>query len=240
MDLHCIIIDDEPHAVSELADLVRDVPGLHIAETFADARQAIAYLRQNGGVDIVFSDINLPGISGIDSAKLLRKYCRFLVFVSAHREFALEAFGVSANAYLVKPVSRALFMEKIYELTTVEKPAAAPEAEQVLFIKGNSKNSFIKVAPGKIIFIEGMLNYVVIHTEGEKYVTYMGLKDILEKLAHLTQFMRINKSVIISLNHISHLDGHVVFLDNKMSFTIGKTFRDAFRDYIAKRTLNDG
>jgi DNA-binding LytR/AlgR family response regulator len=239
MELYCIIIDDEPHAISELSDLIADVPYLHLLSTFTDAREAISYLQQNDAVDFVFSDINLPGISGIDSARLLKKYCRFLIFVSAHREFALEAFGVSANAYLIKPVSRTVFMEKIDELTDQLKSAVIPAAgEQVLFIKGNSKNSFTKIDPGKIIFIEGMLNYVVIHTEGEKYITYMGLKDILQKLAPVN-FMRVNKSIIISLKHISHVDGNVVFLSNKMNYTIGNSFKNAFRDYIAKRTLND-
>ena len=239
MEFKCIIIDDEPHAISELEDLARFMPHLTIVKTFIDGGAAIFYLQQNSQVDFIFCDINMPGINGIEAATVLKKYCRSLIFVSAHREHALEAFGVSASAYLVKPVSRNIFIQKMDELIgQMNISASEIKSDDVLFIKGNSKSSFIKINYNKIIFIEGLLNYVVIHTQEDKLITYMGLKDILQKLSGNQLFIRVNKSIIVSVNYIGHIDGNIVYLLNKNRFNIGNRFKSAFHEYLRKRTLN--
>ena len=239
MEFKCIIVDDEPHAIAELEDLSSLVPSLKIIATFMDTSEAISFLQQNGEVDFIFSDINIPGINGIDSATVFKKHCRFLIFVSAHREYALDAFNVSASAYLVKPVSRTVFLTKMDELIAqTGKAGSVNQADDILFVKGNSKSNFVKINHNKIIFIEGLLNYIVIHTEEEKLITYMGLKDVLDKLQSNNLFIRVNKSTIISVNYISHVDGNIVYLTNKKHFTIGDRFKSAFHEFISKRTLN--
>lgn len=242
MKLKCIIIDDEPHAISELEDLVNQSPTLVLANSFPDVNPAIAWLQENKFVDIVFSDINMPSINGIDSAKILKKYCQFLVFATAHREFALDAFNVSASAYLVKPISKINFLEKIDELINSNASAelATTNQNDILFIKGGAKNSFIRIKFNEIVFIEGMLNYIVIHTVNDKHITYMSLKEIMAKLEHTGLFIRINKSIIISANFVSHIDGFVVHLTNNKYQTVGNAYKSAFQKYISKRTLNNG
>ncbi|TWI94581.1 LytTR family two component transcriptional regulator [Mucilaginibacter frigoritolerans] len=241
MELKCIIIDDEPHAISELKELTHCLSSLHVIKTFMDTSEAIDFLQNHGPVDFVFSDINMPGLNGIDAALVLRKYCHFLIFVSAHSEFALDAYGVSASAYLLKPVSQGNFVQKVDEL--IAKLPSVGQAQQkeddVLFIKGNSKNNFIKVNYNDIIYIEGLLNYVIIYTERDKLITYMGLTEILQKLGRTDLFFRINKSMIISTNHIRQVNGNMVYLSNNAPLGIGRSYRSAFQEYILKRTLNN-
>lgn len=241
MELKCIIIDDEPHAISELEELIHCLSSLQIINTFMDTTEAIKFLQNHGMVDFIFSDINIPGLNGIDAASVLRKYCRFLIFISAHREFALDAYGVSANAYMLKPVSRGNFVQKMDELIAQYSSVsrADPKEDDVLFVKGNSKNSFIKVNYNDIIYIEGLLNYVIIYTMADKLITYMGLNEILQKLGGTNLFFRINKSIIISTNHIRQVDGNIVYLSTNVSLVIGKSYRSAFQKYLLERTLNN-
>ncbi|MBS1522130.1 MAG: response regulator transcription factor [Bacteroidetes bacterium] len=240
MELKCIIIDDEPHAISELEDIVRFAPSLTVVKTFMIVSDAISFLQENGKVDFIFSDINMPGINGIDSGAIFKKYCRFLVYVSAYRKYAMEAFDVSASAYLIKPVSRTMFLNKMDELISqINTGDSQTNLDDVLFVKGNSKGSFIRLNYNKIIFIQGLLNYVVIHTQDDKVITYMGLKDILVKTKDYHLFIRINKSVIVSANFISHVDGNTVYLTNNVQFSIGSRFKSAFHEYLTKRTLNN-
>ena len=239
MEFTCILIDDEPHAIYELEELIGYMPRLIIVKTFMNAGEAISFLQGNGNVDFIFSDIHIPGINGIDSASIFKKYCRFLIYVSAHREYALEAFNVSASSYLVKPVSRSIFLTKMDELIAqINSSQTIIKPDDVLFVKGNAKGTFTRINYNKIIFIEGLLNYVVIHMESERLITYMGLKDILEKMADSHLFIRVNKSIIVSVNYISHVNGNTVYLSNKTHFSIGSRFKSAFHEYLTKRTLN--
>lgn len=242
MELKCIIIDDEPHALSELEDLVECCPHLTSTGSFRDVGPALSFLQDYGAVEIIFSDIHMSSMNGIDSARLLKRYCRFLVFVTAHREYAFEAFGVSAAGYLVKPVSRAVFLEKVNELIEQTNSHGGPAEtnENILFVKGGSKNNFTKINVNEIVFIEGLLNYVIIHTANNRQITYMGMKEIIKKLEHKGAFIRVNKSIIVSVNHISHIDGNMVHLSNKNFYAIGNMYKSAFHEFIAKRTLNTG
>jgi two-component system LytT family response regulator len=240
MNLKCIIIDDEPHAVSELEDLVSLLPNLHMAGSFPDVIQAVSFLQLNGPVDIIFSDISMPVVSGIDSAGTLKKFCNYLVYVTAHRNYAVEAFEVSAAAYLIKPIGKNIFLEKVNDLIRQSQYLASKpqDKDENLFVKGSSKNSFIKINFNDIIYIEAMLNYVIIHTIKDSQVTYIGLKEMMNKLQSKEKFMRINKSIIVSTNHINHVDGNLVHLENKKYYAIGKSYKNAFHEYITKRTLN--
>ena len=117
MIMSCIVIDDEPHAIDELCELIAQVPHLNLVESFSDARQAIAYLQEAKHIDIIFSDISMAVLNGIEAAEILNNYCHFLVYVTAHRNFAPEAFQAKADGYLLKPVSYMSFTQKVEDLS---------------------------------------------------------------------------------------------------------------------------
>ncbi len=240
MKLNCIIIDDELHAISELSELINLNANLNLLNTFVDARDAIAYLQEISHVDIVFSDISMPALNGLNAGKMLNKYCKFLIYVTAHREFALDAFGVNAAGYLTKPVIYLEFMERME--IVFEKYGSAVERklpkDAILFVKGGLKNSFIKINYNHIVYIEALLNYIIIHTESNSYITYITLKKMEEKLINQEEFFRISKSIIVSLNYVTKVDGNMVMMSNRKSHELGVKYKSVFLEFLKKRTLN--
>jgi DNA-binding LytR/AlgR family response regulator len=237
--MSCIVIDDEPHAVDELEDLIGQVPNLSLLSTFSDAKLAIAYLQETGNVDIIFSDINMAVLNGIEAAEIMNKYCHFLVYVTAHREYAPEAFGARADGYLLKPVTYISFTQKIEDISNKFQDIIRLQREenQFLFIKGGQKSSFIKIKYSDIVYIEAMLNYIMIHTTTGQEITYIGLKAMEDKLHVMDVFFRINKSIIISLNYLDRVDGNIARLANGTSYQVGEKYKSVFLEFLKKHTL---
>jgi len=239
MLMTCIVIDDEPHGIEELCDLIAQVPHLKLLERFSDARPAIAYLKEENHVDIIFSDINMPVLNGIEAAEILKNYCHFLVYVTAYRDYAPEAFESKADGYLLKPVSYLAFRQEVEDLDRKFQNIIKLQRDenQFLFIKGGQKSSFIKIRYSDIIYIQAMLNYVMVHTTNGNEITYMGLKAMEEKLQLMDVFFRINKSTIISLNFLDRVDGNIARLSTGQNYQIGDKFKGVFLDFLKKHTL---
>lgn len=238
MEICSIIIDDEPHAISELEDLVKRTPGIGLLGSFCNVNDAVEFLSEGHRVDIIFSDIDMPLLNGISAAKILKTYCDYLIYVTAHRDFAIDAFGVNAAGYLLKPVSTESFVNKVAEIAQDIRNLKRDDDQNLIFIKGSHKNAFIKLAFSDIIRIEAMLNYVKIYTQKGDEITYVGLKKLEDLLRKKGNFFRISKSSIINLDFMDRVDGHVVKLNNGGAFTIGEKYRDAFHEFLRKRTLN--
>lgn len=235
----CIIIDDEPHAIEELAELCAEVPHLNLLQTFPDAKKAITYLQEVGHVDIIFSDISMSVLDGLEAAKIINDYCHFLVYVTAYREFALDAFGAKADGYLLKPVSYVSFTQQVADLNNkfLDIIRLQKEDQQFLFVKGGQKSSYIKIKISDIIYIEGLLNYITIYTTTGHEITYMGLKAIEDKLLPLDLFFRISKSIIISMNYLDRVDGSFIRLSRGETYRIGDKYKSAFLEFMRKHTL---
>jgi two-component system LytT family response regulator len=239
MTMTCIIIDDEPHAIEELSELISQVPNLNLLQTFPDAKKAITYLQEIGHVDIIFSDISMSVLNGIEAATIISDYCHFLVYVTAYREFALEAFGAKADGYLLKPVSYVSFTQQVADLNTkfLDIIRLQKENQQFLFIKGGQKSSYIKIKVSDIIYIEALLNYIKIYTITGHEITYIGLKAMEDKLQPLDLFFRVNKSIIISMNHLDRVDGNLVRLSRGETHQIGDKYKSVFLEFMRKHTL---
>jgi two-component system LytT family response regulator len=239
MIMSCIVIDDEPHAIDELSELIAQVPHLNLVETFSDARQAIAYLHETKHIDIIFSDISMAVLNGIEAAEILNNYCHFLVYVTAHRGFAPEAFQAKADGYLLKPVSYISFRQQAEDLSLKYQDIIRlqRDEQQFLFIKGGQKSSYIKIKYNDIVYIEAMLNYIMIHTTTGHEITYIGLKAMEDKLSVMDIFFRINKSIIISLNYLDRVDGNIARMANGESYQIGDKYKSVFLDFLKKHTL---
>lgn len=237
--MSCIIIDDEPHAIEEMRDLIAQVPHLNLLESFSDARQAIAYLQEINHADIIFSDINMSVLNGIDAAEILNNYCHFLVYVTAHRDYAPEAFAAKADGYLLKPVSYLSFRQNVEDLNGKHQDILRLQRDdqQFLFIKGGQKSSYIKIKYSDIVYIEAMLNYIMIHTTTGHEITYIGLKAMEDKLHDMDIFFRINKSIIISLNYLERVDGNIARLALGQSYQIGDKYKSVFLEFLRKHTL---
>ncbi len=237
--LNCIIIDDEKHAVEELTTLIGHINDLSLLKSFQDIKSAISFLEDIGHVDIIFSDIQMPAINGIDAARMYTKHAQFIVYVTAYRDFAVDAFGVNAAGYLMKPVRYTALAQQMN--TILEKRKATHklyENDAVLFLKGNNKNTFIKIRYEDITHIEALLNYVIVHTIHGNNITHIGLKGMEQILRQTDSFIRISKSAIISIHYLDRVDGNMVRLKGKDQFTVGEKYRNAFHEFLRKRTLS--
>ncbi|MES2650564.1 MAG: LytTR family DNA-binding domain-containing protein [Bacteroidota bacterium] len=238
MEISCIIIDDESHAIAELSSLIARIPSIYLVKSFISVYDAVDFLSEGNYVDIIFSDIEMPMLNGILAAKILHTYCDYLIYVTAHRDFAFDAYGVKATGYLLKPVSIEALIAQVSDIANNFEKQAEQNMQEIIFIKGDHKNSFTKLEFKDIIYVEALLNYIKICTVKGDEVTYLGLKNVEGILKRKTHFFRISKSIIINTEFIDKVDGNIVKLLNKNCFTTGEKYRNAFHDFLRKRTLN--
>jgi two-component system, LytTR family, response regulator len=223
--MNCVILDDEPLAVALLTTYVNDTEGLHLAFATTNAFEAIQYIQKNE-VDIIFLDMQMPELMGIQVLKILGSGYK-VIFTTAYTDYALDGYEYSIADYLLKPISYDRFtkaIEKIQQQTIATVPKSITAEDDFIFIKSDSK--MIKVNLNEILFIEGLKDYLSIQTSSEKLITLQNLKTFEQHL-HTQQFMRVHKSYIIALNKIDTIERSRIFIGNHV-IPIGDTYRDIF------------
>ena len=228
--LRCIAIDDEELALELLEDNIRKVPGLQLTGTYTNPLEALQVLQQ-GETDLVFLDIQMPGITGLQLIQSVSKKCLFIL-VTAYEHFALEGFNLQVVDYLVKPVAFDRFVlacTRAQELHRLQQGAfsGGEKAAQPTYFFVPADYRMLKVVFDDILWIEGLKDYVKIHlrSEAQPVVTRMSMKALEDGLPQ-EHFLRIHKSYIISKEAITALRKNSVYL-NKMELPIGEAYREA-------------
>lgn len=236
MEINAIIVDDEPLAQNVIEQYSLKIPGLKIIGKCNDAICAHEFLSQQD-VDLVFLDINMPKMSGISFLKNMQ-HPPHVIFTTAYSEYALEGFELNAIDYLKKPFSferftKAYFKaEEIIRLKKNQSQNVVQIEKDFLFVKSNKKT--IKIKYADICFIEGLGDYIKIHTVNDKIVTNLSMKKILSLLPP-PFFFRIHKSFIIAIEKIELIEGNLVKI-NGTKIPIGNNFRSDFFDFIQKNS----
>lgn len=233
--MKCIIVDDEPIARKGVKKLVDQIPQLELLESFNSAEAASEYI-QTTHVDLIFLDIQMPGINGIEFARSIPKHT-LIIFTTAYSEYALDSYDVDAIGYLVKPIDPAKFRKAVDKAITYqsllldeEKKSVENVADEYIFVKSDRR--FFKVNLKDILFIEGLKDYVIIQMDGQRIITRMNVKNIHDLLPKST-FLRINRSYIVNKNHIDSFDNNDVFIKNH-EIAIGNSYRNAFLEDLMK------
>lgn len=245
MNFKCVVIDDEQHAIDALVGYIEKMPQLLFYRSYTDPLKALAELGKKDKIDFLFIDVEMPGITGIALAAQLRSYCRFLIFTTGHSNYALNAFEVKANQFLLKPISFAKFTTAIDGLIRDQEHlhVTAAERKQLQFIKADQKNTYHHLDEATITAIEADRNSVSIYTlpDKEVYNVHMGLNQI-EGALGTDDFIRINKSTIIAKKQIKSIEGSMVKLKDGRVYKVGITFRNTFtaflQQHILKNSLN--
>lgn len=221
----CIIIDDEPHAREILEDYLSQIPGLELKGSFNDAIGAIAYLQEHS-IDLVFSDISMPEMSGTDFLRSLQSP-PLVVFVTAHSDFAVECFELDVLDYILKPYSFSRLNKAVNKALEYLRHHHSTRFDQdCLKIKDRNKTVIIKY--DDIHYIEAMKDYVRI-INADKTITTMCTMKELEKILPGNRFIRIQKSYIISIEKIRSVDKiKVILKQNNKEVPIGLQYRNAF------------
>lgn len=225
MKFKCIIVDDEPPATRILEKYVEKVSFLEKVGVFNDSLAALAFLNSNN-VDLIFLDIQMPQLTGIQLSKIISKDIK-VIFTTAYPDFALEGFELNAIDYLLKPIAFERFYQGVSKLNSVPKLISQNNSQpDFIFIKTDGKNKFTKLFLSNISYIESLQNYVCIHTTNEQLITHSSLKNVIESLPE-NEFIQIHKSYVISLKQIQSTDSFSVFVNNK-ELPIGATYKEAF------------
>ena len=238
--ISCLIVDDEQAAIDILCQYVAKTPFLTLAGTTTNPIEALRLVATQP-VDLVFLDIHMPQLSGLDVLPLLRGKCQ-VIFTTAYSEFAVPAFELEALDYLLKPIAFERFVKASQKALKAQAPVAlpllpTPLPDDYIFVKGDSKGHMRKVAFADIVYVEGLKNYVSIYTEQERIITLLNIKDLQERLP-AAQFMRVHKSYIVSLDKIKALDGNLIlFRDGKTTAPLGDTYRRGFFEALQRHVV---
>jgi DNA-binding LytR/AlgR family response regulator len=229
MYLKCIAIDDEPPALEVIKEYVSKFPGLQLMQTFDDAISGGEFLR-NTFVDILFADINMPDITGLDLVRSLKEK-PMIIFTTAHKKFAHDGFELDAIDYLLKPISFERFskaVNKAMEYNKYKKQAKNETAES-LFVY--SEYRMVKISLKQIEYIESLEDYIKIHLINAKPVlTLMTLKGVLEKLP-ADQFKRIHRSYIVAVDKVNSILNRKAKLQSSAELPISDSYADFINEW---------
>ena len=244
--IKCVTIDDEPLALKQLNKYVSQVSFLELAGSFTNSIEASAFVSSEP-VDLIFVDINMPDLSGIDFVRSLTSP-PMVIFTTAYSEYAIDGFRLDAVDYLLKPFAFAEFeraVDKARSLVELrrlrdEKHTPIAEAEpadnaesECISIRADYKVSLVKYAD--IIFIESVGEYIRLHlTSGQRMMTLLRLKN-MESALPADRFMRVHRSYIVNLSHVAGYARGEVFLDSGDRVPLSVNYRDAFREYIDRK-----
>lgn len=239
--IRCLIVDDEPLALDLIEDYVLKTPFLELVNKFNSPFQAIEAL-QNEKIDLIYLDIQMPGLSGIDFSKLIQHGPK-VIFTTAYSQYALDGFKVDALDYLVKPISYQEFLKASNKALTwfslTDQPANSKANDDLastsIFVKSEYK--LIKIDLASILYIEGLKDYVKIFVQDQAkpVLSLMSLKTLEEKLP-TCQFMRIHRSFIVNLNQIAKIErNRIVF--GSVYIPIADSYKDQFQEFLNKKFL---
>lgn len=229
MKLRCVIIDDEPLAIDLLKSYVEQTPYLELAATFENPLAAMETIR-SGNIQVLYLDINMPQISGLEFSKTLPASTR-IIFTTAYEQYAIEGFRLNALDYLLKPISYTEFLHASNKAFEWFKLVDTNEASSI-FIKSGYRME--KVELSDILYIENQKDYVKFHLEGvsEPVSSLMSMQSLEEKLPP-KQFMRVHRSFIVNLNKIKTIERNCIVF-GKEYIPVSDTYKDRFMDFLNK------
>lgn len=242
--VRCIAIDDEPLALRQIKSYIERNEQLELVATCRSAIQASEILAKEA-VDLIFVDINMPDLNGIDFVRGLTTN-HHIIFTTAHSEYALEGFKLNAIDYLLKPFTREEFekaTQKVVSLVDLverchaaESAIAQNEAEsaegEVISVKADYKTQLVKVAD--IIYLESAGEYVRLHIEGSSTITTLFRLKNMETSLPQDSFMRVHRSYIVNIKRIASYTKGRIFLDNGEYIPLGENYKEAFLERFDK------
>lgn len=235
MTLNCAIIDDEPLALEMMSDYVQKTPFLTLTGAYNSAVQAIKTIRENP-VDLLFLDIQMPELSGLEFAKVLPKRTK-VVFTTAFPQYAVEGYEVEAFAYILKPISYEAFLKvakRAYDWFSQSEKAKNYAKDRFIFVKSDYK--LVRINLDDILFIEGLKDYVRIYTEnGDKIMSLMNMKT-LEDFLPKPEFLRSHRSYIVHMNKVKCLDRFRMNIGENY-IPVSESYKDVIMAYLDNHTI---
>lgn len=238
-NIRCVIIDDERHAISLLTNYVSSIPTLELIKTFKNPLQALSEISVDDKIDILFLDIEMPHLSGIDLAKELKSKARAIIFTSAFERYALEAFDVRATHYLLKPIQLAKFTQTVMSVIENELAQKGKPGKKIKFFKTGEKGKLTRLNKQDIIYFEGAQNYVTMVTAKTRQLVYLTLKDV-EKIFCEDLFYRVHRSHVVNARKIEKIVGNTINLGDGHQVQMGGAYKQDLIKFLEEKTLLTG
>lgn len=238
--MKCIVIDDEPLAIDLLKDYLDKIPYMELKKTFTNPLEGLTYLQENQ-VDLVFLDVELPFLSGIEFVRCLQSKPQ-IIFTSAYEKYALAGYDLEITDYLIKPILFERFLKavnKAYSRYKVHKKATehkeisnVPEKENLHdFIMVKTGYNTVNISLNDVLYIEGLKDYVKIYTPGKTILTLNSLKRLQDILPE-NRFVRVHRSFIVALQKIDSIQKNRIVI-GKTYVPVGENFKNAFKEAIS-------
>lgn len=225
----CIIVDDEPLAREEMQSLIQEVSQLQIIGKFSNAVTALEFLKTTT-TDLIFLDIEMPQVTGLEFAEKLPKQS-LVIFTTAYSQYALKSYELDAIDYLLKPIDKTRIEKAINKavaynkLLSAETEKGTVEGNDTDFLLIKADRRYYRINNKDIRFIEGLKDYIVIHTRNQKLITAMNLKTMHQKLP--AGFLRVSKSYVVNKEYIDSFDNHNIYL-GETEIPLGDVYRKEF------------
>lgn len=220
--MNCLIVDDDRGSAKLIENYISKTNFLHLSGICSNAIKAKEFL-ENNKVDLIFLDIEMPEMSGLDLAETIAKDTQ-VIFMSAQTNYAVKAFEIDVTDYLHKPISYNRFLDSVQRAKKESDAKKNIESKDHIFVK--TDHQLVKIKFSDIKWIEAMSDYVMIYTLSARHIVLSSLKSIEEKLP-VTQFLRSHRSFIVNVNRISSIDDSSVIVEDK-TIPLGKTFKVKF------------
>lgn len=237
--MKAIAVDDEPLALSVIDIFCRKSATIDLVAQFSGGREALQYLNDHNDIDLIFLDINMPHLSGVEVAKMVARRA-MIIFTTAYQDFAVEGFELEAVDYLMKPFSYERFTkatERAYELSVLRKNKDKDNgSKEVSHIMIKSDSSLIKVEIDSIIIIEGLKDYIRIVTTNKRYVTKSTMKNIEQNLGGFG-FVRVQKSYVVNMNRVLSFEGGTLTMEGNIMVPVGQQYRNSFMELFAAHRI---
>lgn len=241
--MRCIAVDDEQLAINKIIRFVEKIDYLELVQTFDNAIDVLNYLKSNE-IDLIFLDIEMEELTGIEFLESLQNP-PLVIITSAYKSYSIKGYELNVTDYLLKPILFPRFLKAIekahlqftkeQQIKSISKTNKNNEIEKTIFVKAGTK--LMQVPIKEIIYIEGLKDYLIIHTKkSNKIITNMSFADILNLLPE-NYFARTHKSFIISLIHLKYVDRMQIGIEDKV-LPIGRHFKDEFMEILKKYQKN--
>ena len=224
----CIAIDDEPKALEVIERYCQKISLASLKASFREPLKAIEFLNREK-VDLIFLDINMPDISGMQLLQTLSPR-PLVIFTTAYSQYAVESYGLNAVDYLLKPVTFERFLMAINKAAAalLSKNTTGPDEDAAVFIKSGPQTHRVKVS--EILYLEKNGNYITVHRKDGNILIRENMGDIFD-LVPAADFIRVHKSYVVGIRHISMIEVHQLIVNGE-KIPIGSTYRDCLRDRL--------
>ena len=240
--IRCLAVDDEPLALDILAKYIHQLPSLTLVATCTDALEALSLIQQNK-VDLVFLDIQMPSLTGIQFLKIINGKCK-AILTTAYSEYAMEGYELDVVDYLLKPISFERFLKSVQkasgrmsvvkerisqvpEVSTVAEVKTIPAEHPLDFIFVKTEYKILKLTLSDILYVEGLKDYISIYTSTERILTLQTMKK-MEEILPANRFVRVHKSYIVALEKIETIERQRIFI-GRNTVPIGESY---YKDFM--------